>query len=297
MLCLAFLASAATALLLRGRESVSLEPDYVADLLLSVQEEWINDAVRPNGLPAMKESCAKVATAIIQGSEGDESKVEEYFDTVCSQKVFTQARPWQGDLCRSFAQKMTSAMKSDPEYNRNYLDVEKVCASLYAEVERTGAVEDKRREQARIEAEAAAKKKREEEKEAEKKKKALEKEAEKKRNEKEARAKKEADDKKRNEVSMKHAHKEMVKAHELENHAMKVAGKSTSSRGPEKPKPKPEHPRPHPHDIKKDTVKAVAAANEDKPDTKDGPKDSSEGRRGGKKGDKKGDQKPKDKKL
>jgi len=232
MLRSAFLASAATALLLRGRESMSLEPDYVADLLLSVQEQWINDAVTPNGLLAMQESCSKIASSIVQGSEGDVNKVDEYLDIVCSQNVFTKARPWMGDLCRSFAQKMTAAMKSDAEYNRNYLDVRKVCSSLYSDVEHTGAVEDKRREQAKKEEEEAAKKRAAEEAKqaAEKKKKSITDAVEKKKRVTEEGIKKAAEEsRKKKQSSMDHATTEMAKAHAVENHAKFVSA--------DKPKP------------------------------------------------------------
>lgn len=146
--------------LLRGSTQTGLSPGYVADLLINVEDQWIDEAARPDGLHAMEDSCGDIAMAMVQGSEGDESKVEEYLNTVCSEPAFKKATGWHEGLCRTFAQKMTAfMMNSDAEYNRNYLDVKKVCASFYKDVESTGAVEEKRREAARKGAAEEAKKK------------------------------------------------------------------------------------------------------------------------------------------
>jgi len=171
------LASSVSSELLRGlaHEKVKLEPGYAADLFINVEDQWINEASQLDGLKRVQASCGQIATAIIQGSEGDESKVEEYLSTVCNQPIFAKSQQWHKGLCQSFSSHMTSYLeRNDAEYNRNYLDVKKICTAFYQDISNVGEVEEKRREaQAKADKEAEIRKKIEEErKKAEEKEKA-----------------------------------------------------------------------------------------------------------------------------
>merc|ERR550534_3425478 len=105
----------------------------------------------------MKDSCEKVTESIVQGSDGNRERVEEYMGTVCDQKAFGS---WEKVLCKKFAVGINDFMRSDDEYNRDYLQPAKFCKSFYEVVQGTAAVEEKRREALRIKAlEEAAKKK------------------------------------------------------------------------------------------------------------------------------------------
>jgi hypothetical protein len=161
------LVSSVSSELLRGlaHEKVKLEPGYAADLFINVEDQWINEASQLDGLKRVQASCGQIATAIIQGSEGDESKVEEYLSTVCNQPIFAKSQQWHKGLCQSFSSHMTSYLeRNDAEYNRNYLDVKKICTAFYQDISKVGEVEEKRRDaQAKADKEEEIRKKIEEE--------------------------------------------------------------------------------------------------------------------------------------
>merc|ERR1712096_250469 len=130
-----------------------MEPELVANLLVEVERSWVEDAVKNGGIDSMRDSCVKVASAIIQGSDGDRDRVGDYMDVVCGEKSI---QSWEKQMCLNFSQKITDFMRSDVEYNRDYLNVAKFCTSFYEVVEGTAEVEEKRRIQAKAAAEAAA---------------------------------------------------------------------------------------------------------------------------------------------
>jgi len=227
---------------LRGTVQFTMEPELVANLLSDVEHAWVEAAATQDGLNKMKDSCEKVTESIVQGSDGNRERVEEYMGTVCDQKAFGS---WEKVLCKKFATGINDFMRSDDEYNRDYLQPAKFCKSFYEVVQGTAAVEEKRREALRIKAlEEAAKKKKDDEakaKAAAELKKKREQEAakkreleEKKKKEEAAKKKKEEENKKiraakakSSEESVKKAKAEMEKAKQLVAHSKAVTQKDT----------------------------------------------------------------------
>lgn len=115
-----------------------MHPEAVNKLLHAVELRWeeSRSLVLENKTDAtdaeneMLRSCKKVARAIIDGSEGDKDKVVEYMQDVCT--VNTGAGEEDKTKCMAFSSAMEKAMADDARFNREELDLAKLCQSYWA---------------------------------------------------------------------------------------------------------------------------------------------------------------------
>jgi len=127
------------------RHQLRLEPVVVSELLREVEEKWVELAVADDKTQ-MVESCATVARSIVQGSDGDKDRVQEYMDAVCDDSSIKAANDWEHALCQSFAHSLGKSMDGgDAEYNRDSLDTAHFCSGFYATVETAAAARKKER--------------------------------------------------------------------------------------------------------------------------------------------------------
>lgn len=128
----------------------SMQPEVVAHLLTEVEKKWEagrvaslrNQMDETTALGEMTKSCAKVAKAIIDGSDGDKDKVVEYMHDVCSNQGSEHG------TCDSFAASVEGFMSNDAEVNRNDLDLAKFCKTYWNDsVTKAASVEVKRLEE------------------------------------------------------------------------------------------------------------------------------------------------------
>merc|ERR1719156_223443 len=152
-----------------------MRPEVVSKLLGEVTDQWVMDFVsvmtnasdQATAYSNMEKSCLTVTKSIIAGSDGDEDRVAEYMQEVCSRS--------SSKMCTSFAKGMDDAMIGDANFNRNNLKVASFCKTFWNTDVQTAANEKK----VQIEADekAAAEKKAAEEKAAAEQKEAEEKAA------------------------------------------------------------------------------------------------------------------------
>mmetsp|Transcript_78303 Transcript_78303/g.226396 ORF Transcript_78303/g.226396 Transcript_78303/m.226396 type:complete len:378 (-) Transcript_78303:173-1306(-) len=126
-----------------GGEKEKMRPEVAAALFGEVAKSWVQAHVMSSeegagGAPASAQSwavetCAKVANAVIQGSEGASDEVREYMAAVCMKDSDLQGSK---DLCLSFASGLQGIMRGDHEFNRA-VDPTHFCTSFY-----TGPVAD-----------------------------------------------------------------------------------------------------------------------------------------------------------
>lgn len=164
VLCVATLTSPALALG-RLRSNVDMQPEKVAAVLASVQNEWLGQAhvfarceQKKDNLPVCKEapeafrrSCVKVPSAIVVASGGSGKDSAEYMQYVCSQKRLS---PWHQDKCGVFSAAISGKMSSNSgENRRNYLPIaEKACGGVWSAFQD----EQAKLHDAEVKAEAAA---------------------------------------------------------------------------------------------------------------------------------------------
>jgi colicin import membrane protein len=140
-----------------------MHPEAVNKLLHAVELRWeeSRSLVLENKTDAsdaeneMLHSCKKVARAIIDGSEGDKDKVVEYMQDVCT--VNTAAGEEDKSKCMAFSSAIEKSMADDARFNRDELDLAKLCQSYWA-----GPVTAAAEVQARTDEADAAKKAQEE---------------------------------------------------------------------------------------------------------------------------------------
>merc|ERR1719156_416347 len=152
-----------------------MRPEVVSKLLGEVTDQWVMDfvSVMSNAsdqaakYSSMEKSCSTVTKSIVAGSDGDEDRVAEYMQEVCSRS--------SSKMCTSFAKGIDDAMIGDANFNRNNLKVASFCKTFWNTDVQTAANEKK----VQIEADekAAAEKKAAEEKAAAEQKEAEEKAA------------------------------------------------------------------------------------------------------------------------
>jgi len=114
-----------------------MHPDVVGRLLNQVGKRWEeacvsslrNQTDATVALNEMSKSCAKVAKAIVDGSDGDKDRVVEYMSDVCSANKDSEEEKVQ---CNKFSSQITSFMKDDAEVNRNDLDYPKFCQKYWS---------------------------------------------------------------------------------------------------------------------------------------------------------------------
>jgi len=130
--------------LFREMGQFHMEPELVGDLLHEVETRWVDLAAHGPGeaKKEMTDSCVKVVSSIVQGSDGEKDRVEEYMDVVCAQKAL---QSWEHDMCAQFADGIQNFMSGDPEFNRDMLNVEKFCTKFYTVVENEAEVVAKKR--------------------------------------------------------------------------------------------------------------------------------------------------------
>lgn len=117
---------------------VNMHPEQVFKLLHTVELRWEeskshvleNKTTESDAVQEMMKSCKKVARAIIDGSEGDKDKVTDYMQDVCA--VNSGGVDEDQKKCMTFASTMEKAMGDDPRFNREELDLSKLCQSYWA---------------------------------------------------------------------------------------------------------------------------------------------------------------------
>mmetsp|Transcript_108414 Transcript_108414/g.215289 ORF Transcript_108414/g.215289 Transcript_108414/m.215289 type:complete len:382 (+) Transcript_108414:185-1330(+) len=121
----------------------ALRPEFVAQLLTQVEDEWKNEAGKfvscnrtmGNDAPcfaarkAFDGSCFKVVGAVLGGSGGDKERSTEYLGDICRQPSL---QGWKRDKCNSFAHDMLAAMSENSFSNRNFFNPSSVCSGLWS---------------------------------------------------------------------------------------------------------------------------------------------------------------------
>jgi len=118
----------------------TMQPEVVAKLLSQVEQKWEEMAVvdlrsktdAGASLASMKESCSKVTSAIVKGSDGDKDRIALYLEDVCK-SASSESEP----MCKNFASVLGNHLSHDVYSNREELDVGGFCADFY-----NGAVKD-----------------------------------------------------------------------------------------------------------------------------------------------------------
>jgi len=168
----------ATALRGSGQKTellTDMRPEVVSKLLSEVTDQWVMDFVNvmtnktgePYAYSKMEKSCLTVTKSIVDGSDGDEDRVSEYMQDVCSRS--------SSNMCAGFAKSIDVAMIGDSNFNRNSLKLANFCKGFWT-TDVQGAA-NKKKEQMDADEKAAAEKKAADEKAAAEKKEADEKAA------------------------------------------------------------------------------------------------------------------------
>merc|ERR1719156_209981 len=146
----------ATALRGSGQKSellTDMRPEVVSKLLSEVTDKWVMDFVsvktnasdQATAYSNMEKSCLTVTKSIISGSDGDEDRVAEYMQEVCSRS--------SSKMCTSFAKGMDDAMIGDANFNRNTLKVTNFCKTFWNTDVKTAAEAEKNADEERAQAE------------------------------------------------------------------------------------------------------------------------------------------------
>jgi len=137
----AFLCIAPATALLRGTGRASnkilsdMRPEVVSRLLNDVEKKWIQGSMMvlrnvtddASSYSTMEESCLKVASAIIAGSEGEKDRVVEYMQDVCGSSPGGDA----SSLCLEFSKGIEDAITDDESFNREQLDLKPFCKKFW----------------------------------------------------------------------------------------------------------------------------------------------------------------------
>lgn len=163
-----------------------LQPDVVANTLVSVEGEWKKQATAfldcsanakadseenssECGAPAeaFQKSCGTIVSSVVQGSSGKRADVQDYLNEVCAQGVMTEYKQVR---CQQLKAAVVNGMTADDYENREKMNNKSVCSGLWSQlIEDEGkeladeAVKKKAEEEAQAKAEAEAKAKAEEE--------------------------------------------------------------------------------------------------------------------------------------
>lgn len=121
-----------------------LQPDVAAHTLVQVEEEWrmgaavyaeckvthgISDPQCDHAVGAFQKSCSTVVTAILQASDGDRHRVQDYMGAVCSESAL---QGWHQQRCSDLAEAVRGAMKFDKADNREYVSPALVCKAYWS---------------------------------------------------------------------------------------------------------------------------------------------------------------------
>merc|ERR1719191_204769 len=98
-----------------------MRPEVVSELLANVEAKWLQEGLNvlsqkteeKVAFAAMEESCTKVSSAVVQGSDGDRLRVVEYMKTVCNEP---NAKA-NGEMCLQFASAIQEYMIGDNVWN------------------------------------------------------------------------------------------------------------------------------------------------------------------------------------
>lgn len=123
---------------------VYMRPEIVAHHLVNIEQEWRAQAgifnecnstsaddslVDCSSAPtAFVASCAKVGQAMVQGSQGEKSNVNEYWMDVCSENVLEGA---DQRLCQKFGDAVQNGMSDDSYENRENFNINKICQNFW----------------------------------------------------------------------------------------------------------------------------------------------------------------------
>lgn len=191
LVCLS-LAAVAQGARLRHSQHGQMNPGAVAHILVQVEDKWLQQAMAfaacntsdasgsactEGAMGEFVASCKTVVGAMVEGSSGDKSVINEYLGDVCGQG---ELQGWKQQLCGNLTQALSNAMSEDSYTNREDMNFEKICSSFMTQgflkraVEEEKAREEAERVRAAKEAEEARKRAEEEAKAEEAKKKAEE---------------------------------------------------------------------------------------------------------------------------
>jgi hypothetical protein len=121
-----------------------LQPDVAAYTLVQVEEEWRlgaaayaecqvthgnSDPQCDQAVEAFQKSCSTVVKAILQASDGDRRRVQDYMGAVCSESVL---QGWHQQRCSDLAEAVRGAMKFDKADNREYVSPALVCSAYWS---------------------------------------------------------------------------------------------------------------------------------------------------------------------
>jgi hypothetical protein len=114
---------------------VDMRPEVVSQLLSTVEAKWTQEAMNvlsnhtdeSIALGAMENSCVKVSSAVVQGSDGDRLHVIEYMKTVCNEP---NAKA-NIEMCTNFGNAIQEFMIGDNVYNREELDMHDFCHKFW----------------------------------------------------------------------------------------------------------------------------------------------------------------------
>jgi len=124
-----------------------MRPDVVAHTLVRVENGWMKDATEfahctadsgecAGFSQAFSKSCSQVVSGVVQGSNGERERTQEYMADVCGQNSISG---WHKATCLSLRSALSEKMTESSFDNRESLDVSKIC-----EVAWTALVEEQK---------------------------------------------------------------------------------------------------------------------------------------------------------
>mmetsp|Transcript_20626 Transcript_20626/g.33264 ORF Transcript_20626/g.33264 Transcript_20626/m.33264 type:complete len:342 (-) Transcript_20626:84-1109(-) len=124
----------------------SMQPEVVAKTLLSVEDEWKDQAASflkcelskndvasdecGSAPQSFSKSCEVVVGAIVKGSDGDTEVTKEYMIDVCSQPAMTS---WRRDTCISLAKDVAASMTASAYENRVNFKAKQACDEFWSQ--------------------------------------------------------------------------------------------------------------------------------------------------------------------
>jgi hypothetical protein len=124
----------------------SMQPEVVAKTLLSVEDEWKEQAASflkcelskndvasdecGSAPQSFSKSCEVVVGAIVKGSDGDTEVTKEYMIDVCSQPAMTS---WRRDTCISLAKDVAASMTASAYENRVNFKAKQACDEFWSQ--------------------------------------------------------------------------------------------------------------------------------------------------------------------
>lgn len=154
-----------------------MQPEVAAQTLQKVEDNWLLQATNflrcsdahgdcSEDAKAFESSCERVVASVVSGSSGDRSVVAEYMSDVCGE---ASLQDWHRQDCQRFAASLTSAMSLDVAVNRDHVDLQSVCKSVWTNFrdDAKDTVEKEKKEREAAEQRAAEEKAQLEKEEAE----------------------------------------------------------------------------------------------------------------------------------